>query len=96
MLTKCPHCNIEMTHGSTKCPNCLGRVKYEYATGPSHGRAKSSKEKWMIALTIWLLSFGLFWWVGSWLGGANFKYCFWSSLVFTFYVLVVPQAKKDI
>ena len=74
MLTKCPHCDIEISHGSTACPNCLGSIKYEYMTGPSGGRVKSSKEKWLIALFTWLLCFGLLWWVGeSWFGGANFN-----------------------
>jgi hypothetical protein len=96
MLTKCPHCDIEMTHGATTCPNCLGGVKYEYINGPSGGRVKSSKEKWLTALFLWILCFGLLWWIGeSWFDGANFKVCFWLSLFGAFYMLVVPQAKKD-
>ena len=97
MLTKCPHCDIEMTHGATFCPNCLGDIKYEYMTGPSGGRVKSSKEKWLIALLAWMMSFGFFWWIGeSLFGGASFKLCFWLGLFGAVYLLVVPLARKDI
>lgn len=97
MLIKCPHCDIEITHGAKTCPNCLGSIKYEYMTGPSGGRVKSSNEKWLIALIAWMMSFGFFWWIGeSLFGGANFNTCFWLGLFGAVYLLVVPLARKDI
>jgi hypothetical protein len=96
MITKCPHCDSEMTLGATTCSNCHGAVKYEYLTSPSNGRVRSKKEKWLMALFMWVLCFSLLWWVGeSWFGGANFKVCFWLGLFGAIYMLVLPHAKKD-
>ena len=97
MKTNCPHCDIEIEHGETTCPNCLGSIRYQYMTGPSHGRVKTKKEKLLVAFFAWLLSFGALWWLGDKVyGEANLKVCFWLSLVAVFYMLVIPRAEKDI